>query len=107
MSDKYIVNAPSNGVHNGEQFSQRTENVDLSSTNWAPTVESADLHTYRCPRAFVPNADGTLIITALDDSSSRTIVVKQGLLYPIALKAITRSGTSAALQIANAVCLLY
>jgi hypothetical protein len=107
MSDTYIVRAPGNGVHNGEQFSQRTANVDLSAASWAPTVESEDPHTYICPRAFVPAAEGTLVITALDDGATRKIYVKPGVVYPIAIKAITRTGTTGALQIADAVCLLY
>lgn len=107
MSDKYIVNGPSNGVNNGEQFSQRTANADLSSTDWNPTVESADLHTYRCPRAFIPKADGVLVITPLDNSTASNTYVLKGILYPIAIKKITRTGTDAALQIADAVTLVY
>lgn len=107
MSDKYIVNGPGNAVNNGNHFSQRTANADLSASSWAPTVESADQHTYICPRAFVPKADGTLVIRGLDDSADRNLYVLAGVIYPIALKAINRTGTSAALQIADAVTLLY
>jgi hypothetical protein len=107
MSAYYIVQGPANAVNNGEKYSQRTANADLSAASWAPTVDSADAHTYVCPRAFVPKADGVLVIRALDDTADRNMYVLAGLVYPIALKAINRTGTAAALQIADAVTLLY
>lgn len=106
MSATYYVNAPSNGVHNGEQFSQRTANVALNAADWDATVDSADAHTYRCPRGFIPKAEGTLAIKALDDSSVVSIYVLKGILYPIAIKHIDQSACSAALQIADAVALV-
>ena len=107
MSATYYVNAPSNGVHNGEQFSQRTANVSLASVDWAPTIDSADAHTYRCPRAFVTKADGILAITALDDSAVTNMYCLAGIIYPVAIRAIDQSACASALQIADAVTLLY
>ena len=106
MSATYIVRAPSNGVHNGEQFSQKTANADLSSTNWAASADGADSTQYLCPRAFIPKADGILVVTPLDGAATNVYVLA-GLIYPIAIKAITRTGTATALQIADAVTLLY
>lgn len=107
MSEKYKVRGPSNSVPNGEQFSQKTASIDLDATDWAPSADSADVTDYLCPRAFVPAADGTLAITALDDSAVSNLYVKAGVIYPIAIKAIDQSACSAALQIADAVTLLY
>ena len=106
MSDRYVVNAPSNAVHNGEQFSQRTANVALNAADWDASIDSTT-QQYRCPRGFIPKAEGTLAIKALDDSSVVNVYVLKGILYPIAIKHIDQSACSAALQIADAVALVY
>ena len=111
MATNYIVRGPQNGVPNGEQMSMKTANVDLSSTNWAatqdPAMNGAAGDTYLCPRAFVPNYSGTLVFAAANDTSSTTMIVNAGQLYPIAIRSITRASCSAALQVANAVAILY
>lgn len=107
MSEKYKVRGPSNSVPNGEQFSQKTETVDLNASDWNPAADAADVTDYLCPRAFVPAADGTLAIKALDDSAVQTIYVKAGAVYAVAIKFIDQSACSAGLQIADAVTLLY
>lgn len=106
MAD-YIVRGPAAAVHNGDMFSQKTANVDLSSTDWAPSADSADATQTRCPRAFIANAAGTLSYKAIDDASAVTVVVAAGGVYPIALVFIDQSACSAPLQIAAALTLLY
>lgn len=104
MSDRYFVSAPSNGVSNGEQFSQRLASVSLAAADWDAALVEA---SYPCPRAFIPAADGTLAVKALDDSAVVNVKVVAGMVYAIAIKHIDQSACSAALQIADAVTLLY
>lgn len=107
MGAYYYVRGPQAAVHNAEQFSGKTARADLSVTDWAATEDSDQPQRYKCPRAFIPIADGTIVLTALEDSSSGPTYVLAGITYSIAIRAITRTGTSAALQVANAVTLLY
>ena len=111
MATNYIVRGPQNGVPNGEQMSMKTANISLNASNWAasqdPAMNGAAGDTYLCPRAFVPNYSGTLVFQAANDSADVTMFVNAGQLYPIAIKSITRASCSAALQVANAVAILY
>jgi hypothetical protein len=75
---EYRTRAPASAVAHGDLYSQKTA-----------------------------NADGTLAIRGIDDSADTIIDVKEGVVYPIAIKQITRASCSAGLQIANAVALLY
>lgn len=104
---EYRTRAPASAVHNGDLYSQKTANADLSSTNWTAGADPSDATAVLCPRAFVPNADGTLAIRGIDDSADVSIVVTAGAIYPIALKQITQASCSAGLKIANAVAFLY
>jgi hypothetical protein len=105
---EYFVRGPSTPVNNGEQFSDKTANVDLSSASFTQAADSTDpLARIRCCRAFVPAADGTLVYQAMSDTADKKIVVKAGGVYSVAIKSINRTGTSSALQIADAVTLLY
>lgn len=108
MATNYIIRAPQNAVHNGEQPSTHTANADLSSTNWTASQDAAILgDTYVCPRAFVPNYSGTMVFTSAADSATTTMIVNAGQVYPIAIRSITRASCSAALQVAAAVALIY
>jgi hypothetical protein len=104
---RYYVRAPVAGINNGEQFSDLTANVDLSTLSWAATEDTNLPQHYRCPRAFVANFSGTLAFTALQSSAATPMYVIQGKEYPIAIRAITKASSSAALQVADAVTLLY
>lgn len=104
----YFVRGPSCPVNNGDQFSDKTANVDLSAASFTQAADAADkVGEIRCCRAFVPAADGTLVYQSLNDAADRKIYVLKGKEYPIALKSVNRTGTSAALQIADALTLLY
>lgn len=111
MATQYIVRSPKDAVANGEQPCMDTAMADLSAANWTasqdPAMNGGAGDTYLCPRAFVPNYSGTLAFRAAQDSADSVIIVNAGQVYPIAIKQITRASCSAALQVANAVALLY
>lgn len=111
MATNYIVRAPKDHVHGGEQPSMDTANVNLSSADWSASVDPAMNggagDTYLCPRAFVPNYSGTLVFKAAQDTADVTLIVNAGQVYPIAIRSITRASCSAALQVANALLVLY
>lgn len=105
---RYIIRGPQDAVNNGDHPCMDTAMADLSAANWAASQDPAMLgDAYRCPRAFVPNYSGTLVFQAVQDSADSTMIVNAGQVYPIAIKSITRASCSAALQVANAVALLY
>ena len=105
---RYIIRGPQDAVNNGDHPCMDTAMVTLASANWAASQDpSAIGDTYRCPRAFVPNYSGTLVFQAAQDSADSTMIVNAGQVYPIAIKSITQASCSAALQVANAVTLLY
>ena len=106
MAD-YVVRGPTGSPTNGEMYSDKTGNANLSASNWAPSADAAQPSKLRCPRAFVPFAAGTLVFKAVSDTSDVTMYVLQGKEYPIALKSVTQASCSAALQITNALALLY
>jgi hypothetical protein len=104
-----IVRGLKNTVPGAAHPSGRTENADLSASNWTASTASplnvaSALH---CPRAFIPNYSGTLVFKGKDDSADRTLIVNAGSIYPISIQSITRASCSAALQVANALLLLY
>lgn len=103
----YITRGPASAANNGDMFSQKTANASLGVSDWTAAIDGTNAMDVRCPRAFVPNADGTLAIRGIDDAADTIIDVKEGVVYPIAIKQITRASCSASLQIANAVALLY
>ena len=107
----YLVRGPIEVATNGDLYSTITLSVSLTASDWSPSADpsanGAAGDTYRCPRAFIPAADGTLACKAIGDSDVQSPYVLKGLVYPIALKFIDQSACSAALQIANAVTLLY
>jgi hypothetical protein len=103
----YIIRGPKDAVHNGDHPSMDTANADLSAANWTASADAADPTDTLCPRAFVPNYAGTLAFRAVNDSADTIMIVSAGTPYPIAIKQITRASCSAALQVANAVALLY
>lgn len=111
MATNYIIRAPKDAVANGDQPCMDTAMVDLSSTNWAasqdPAMNGGAGDTYLCPRAFIPNYSGTLAFKAAQDSADSVMIVNAGQVYPIAIRSITKASCSAALQVANAVTLLY
>jgi hypothetical protein len=104
---EYRTRAPASAVAHGDLYSQKTANASLNAADWTAGADPMDATATLCPRAFVPNADGTLAIRGIDDSADTIIDVKEGVVYPIAIKQITRASCSAGLQIANAVALLY
>jgi hypothetical protein len=104
---EYRTRAPASAVANGDLYSQDTANASLNAADWTAGADPMDSTATLCPRAFVPNADGTLAIRGIDDSGDTIIVVKAGAVYAVAIKQITRGSCSASLQIANAVALLY
>lgn len=111
INTNYVVRGPTEVATNGDLYSTITFSVSLTASDWAPSADPARNggagDTVRCPRAFIPAADGTLAIQAIGDSAVQSPYVLKGLIYPIAIKAIDQSACSAALQIANAVTLLY
>lgn len=102
-----IVRGPKGAVPNGDQFSGKTANVDLSASNWTAGADTANADDALCPRGFVANFGGTLVFKAKDDSADRTATVNAGQYYPISLYSITRASCSASLQVANALLLTY
>lgn len=107
MAADYIVRAPKDAVHNGDMPSMDTANADLSAANWIASADPTDPLAFWCPRAFVPNFDGTLAFRAVNDAADTVMTVIAGKDYPIAIKQITQASCSAALKVANAVALLY
>lgn len=102
-----IIRRPKDSVDKGDHPSSDTANADLSAANWTASADPVTPTDTWCPRAFVPNFDGTLLFRAMNDAADTTMIVKAGSVYPIAVKQFTRTGTSAALQVANAIALLY
>lgn len=95
-------------VAHGDDPSQKTANVDLSAADWTAAIDTGLSATdILCPRAFIANYAGTLVYKAKDDSANVTLIVNAGQQYSIALASVTRASCSAALQVANALVVLY
>jgi hypothetical protein len=107
MSAYYYVRGPRGAVNNAEQFSSHGANVSLAAGDWDASEDSGDDSRYLCPRGFIPKAEGVLAVKPLDDDNVVNYYVLKGILYPIAIKHIDQSACSAALQIADAVALVY
>jgi hypothetical protein len=107
MATNYITRGPTGSPTNGDMYSDKTGNANLSAANWSAPADAAQSPQVRCPRAFVPFADGTLVFKGMSDSSDTTMYVLKGLTYSIAIKSITQASCSVALQITNALALLF